>query len=132
MNAGDRRRSRNGVGHVAAQLVEEAQADGLATLLFARFDAAELGQRTPAGFGIRHALPPQFRLIELEMDPHLVLHLTLEVSALAAGAKPRPDAREQAHTSSGIASSANPIASDSRRQYAVSSLNRRRPAGVRR
>ena len=121
-----------GVAHVAAQFVEQPQADGFAAFLLTRFDAAELSERPPAGFGLRHALPPQFRLIELEMDAHLVLHLTLEVGPLAAGAKPRFEAREHAHTSSGMASSANPIASDSRRQYAVSSLSRRRPPVVRR
>ena len=121
-----------GVADVAAQLVDQPQADGVAAFLLARVHAAELGERTPAGFLVRHTLPPQIRLIELEMDPHLVLHLTLEVSAPAAGSKPRPDARDETHTSSGTASSANPIASENRRQYAVSSLSRRRPAAVRR
>ena len=120
------------VADVAAQLVEQPQADGVAAFLLARVNAAELGERTPASFLFRHTPPPQIRLIELEVGPHLVLHLALEVSALAADSKPRPDARDETHTSSGIASSANPIASENRRQYAVSSLNRRRPAAVRR
>src|SRR4030095_3900380 len=77
-------------------------------------------------------VPAQIRLIELQVDPHLVLHFTLEVSAPAADSKPRLHARDQTHTSSGTASSANPIASEPRRQYAVSSLSRRRPAVVRR
>ena len=120
------------VADVAAQLVEQPQADGVAAFLLARRNAAELGERTPAGFLLRHAAPAQIRLIELEVGPHLVLHLTLEFSAPAADSKPRPDARDETHRSSGIASSANPIASESRRQYAVSSLSRRRPAAVRR
>ena len=130
MNAGDRRSSRNGVADVAAQLVDQPQADGVAAFLLARVDAAELGERLPASFVFRNAAPPQIRLIELEVDPHLVLHLTLEVSPPAADSKPRLDARDETHTSSGIASSTNPIASESRRQYAVSSLRRRRPAAV--
>ena len=120
------------VADVAAQLVEQPQADGVAAFLLARGNAAELGERTPAGFLFRHTPPAQIRLIELEVGPHLVLHLTLEVSAAAADAKPRSDACDETHRSSGIASSANPIASENRRQYAVSSLRRRRPAAVRR
>ncbi len=121
-----------GVADVAAQLVDQPQADRLAAFLLARSNAAELGERTPAGFLLRHAAPAQIRLIELEVDPHLVLHLALEVSAPAADSKPRPDTCDETHTSSGMASSANPIASENRRQYAVSSLSRRRPAAVRR
>ena len=120
------------VADVAAQLVEQPQADRVAAFLLARRNAAELGERAPAGFLLRHAAPPQIGLIELEVGPHLVLHLALEVSAPAADAKPRPDACDETHRSSGIASSANPIASENRRQYAVSSLSRRRPAAVRR
>ena len=118
------------VADVAAQLVDQPQADGVAAFLLARVNAAELGERTPASFLFRDTPPPQIRLIELEVDPHLVLHLTLEVSSAAADSKPRLDARDETHTSSGIASSANPIASENRRQYAVSSLRRRRPAAV--
>ena len=118
------------VADVAAQLVDQPQADGVAAFLLARVNAAELGERTPASLLFRDTPPPQIRLIELEVDPHLVLHLTLEVSPAAADSKPRLDARDETHTSSGTASSANPIASESRRQYAVSSLRRRRPAAV--
>jgi hypothetical protein len=49
------------------------------------------------------------------VDPHLVLHLTLEVSAAATRSKPGCDARDEIHTSSGIASSTNLIASEIRR-----------------
>ena len=118
------------VADVAAQLVDQPQADGVAAFLLARANAAELGERAPAGFLFRHAPPPQIRLIELEMGPHLVLHLALEVSPPAADSKPRLDACDETHRSSGTASSANPIASENRRQYAVSSLSRRRPAAV--
>ena len=55
------------VADVAAQLVEQPQADGVAAFLLARFNAAELGERTPAGFLFRHTPPPQIRLIELEV-----------------------------------------------------------------
>ncbi len=118
------------VADVAAQLVDQPQADGVAAFFLARVNAAELGERTPASFLFRDTPPPQIRLIELEVDPHLVLHLPLEVSSTAADSKPRLDARDETQTSSGIASSANPTASENRRQYAVSSLKRRRPAAV--
>ena len=39
-----------GVADVAAQLVDQPQADGVAAFLLARVNAAELGERTPAGF----------------------------------------------------------------------------------
>ena len=120
------------VADVAAQLARQPQPDGVAAFLLARANAAELGEGVPARVVVGDTPPPQVRLIELEVDPHLVLHLTLEVSAAAADSKPRRDARDETHTSSGTASSANPTASENRRQYAVSSLKRRRPAAVRR
>ena len=88
------------VADVAAQLVDQPQADGVAAFLRARVHAAELGERTPASFLFRDTLPPQIRLIELEVDPHLVLHFTLEVSSAAADSKPRLDARDETHPSS--------------------------------
>jgi hypothetical protein len=59
--------------------------------------AAEIGERTPASFRLGQTAPAQIRLIELQVDPHLVLHLTLEVSAPAADSKPRLHARDQTH-----------------------------------
>ena len=99
MNAGDRRRQPECVADVAAQLVDQPQADGVAAFLPARVNAAELGERTPASFRFRDTPPPQIRLMELEVDPHLVLHLTLEVSSAAADSKPRLDARDETHKS---------------------------------
>ena len=85
------------VADVAAQFVDESQADGVAAFLPARFDAAELGERTPAGFVLRHTSPAQIRLVELEVGPHFGLHLTFEVSAPGADSKPRPDACDETH-----------------------------------
>ena len=109
-----RRRSQepDRVRDVAAQLVEQAQADGLAAFLLTRQRAAEIGERTPASFRLGQTAPAQIGLVELQVDLHLVLHLTLEVSAPAADSKPRLHARDQTHTSSGTASSANPVVSE--------------------
>ena len=71
----------------------------MAAFLRARGNAAELGECTPTGFLFRRTSPAQIRLIELEVGPHLVLHFTFELSALAADSKPRPDACDETHLS---------------------------------
>jgi hypothetical protein len=101
-----------GVAHIPAQLVDQPQADRVAAFVPARRHAAELGERTAAGFLLRHTAPAQVGLVELEVGPHLVVHLALEVSAPPADSKPRANARDETHRSSGIASSANAIASE--------------------
>ena len=53
------------VADVAAQLVDQPQANGVAALLLARVWTPEFGERTPAGFFFRDTPPAGIRLIEL-------------------------------------------------------------------
>ena len=96
------------IGDVSAQFAEQPQADGFAAFLLARLHAAELGEGTPASFRLGKTVPPQIRLIELQVGPHLVLHLALEISATAAHAKPGLQARDETHDSAGAMSRRSP------------------------
>src|SRR3954468_20578810 len=106
-NSRERRRSSQEpecVDDIAAQFVEEAQANRLAALVLTRSQAAELGTRTPVSFLGRQTASAQIRFVQLHVRPHLVFHVTLERDTPAGDSEPGLHAHEHAHTSSAASS----------------------------
>ncbi len=81
-----------------------------------RLDAAEIRARLPVRVDGGQALAPQLGFVQVEMRLHLHLHAAVEVALAKRGAEPRSQPREDRHTSSGAASSANPTAPENRCQ----------------
>ena len=132
-HGGERRRlpeQAEGVAQVGAQVVEQAKADGVAALLVARVETAELRAGPPKGLAGGHALA--FEVGGALFDVELPLVEVRLVDAGAAGRLPEPrsEAGPGAHSSSGDALSTVAMMSAICSQFWVCSWNRRRPAAV--
>ena len=104
------------VGDVAAQLVQPTQSEGVAAMRLVRLDAAEIRAGLPVRVDGGQALAPQLGFVQVEMRLHLHLHTAVEGALAKRGSNPRSQPREDGHTSSGTAWSANPTAPENRCQ----------------
>ena len=112
------------------KLLDRSESPRFASLFLPLDDIAELSSR--AAFGV---VGTQAALHEIvgalcDVEPQVGVHLTLHRPRMDHRTEKRSDARPERHKSSDAAVSTNPMASESRPQYAISSVSRRRPAAV--